>query len=191
MAPIQSRTHQLTATSPVAEPQTLAMRYFPAFLDLVGRHVLVVGGGAVAWRKVRLLADAGACVTVVAKHLAEEFAEHGGELRLNVVRRGFTAGDVLGKTLAGAATDEDEGNRRVAEAGAAAGVPVNVVDDAELSTFVFPAIVQRGEVVIGISSSGAAPVLARRLRAKIEELLPHRLGALASFARQLRDIVRK
>jgi uroporphyrin-III C-methyltransferase/precorrin-2 dehydrogenase/sirohydrochlorin ferrochelatase len=191
MARIEASTDRLATIAPQLEPHTLAMRYFPAFLDLVGRDVLVVGGGAVAWRKVRLLADAGASVTVVAKQLAEEFAEHGDDLRLTVIRRGFTAGDVLGKTLAVAATDDPEVNRRVVEAGTAAGVPVNVVDDASISTFVFPAIVQRGEVIVGISSSGAAPVLARRLRAKIEELLPHRLGALASFARQLRDVVRK
>jgi uroporphyrin-III C-methyltransferase / precorrin-2 dehydrogenase / sirohydrochlorin ferrochelatase len=192
MAPIQSSTDRSATTEPrLVEPPTLAMRYFPAFLDLAGRRVLVVGGGVVAWRKVRLLSDAGAAVTVVAKHLSPEFAEHESDFRLTVIRRGFTAGDVLGKTLAVAATGDAEVNRRVAEAGAAAGVPVNVVDDAELSTFVFPAIVQRGEVVVAVSSSGAAPVLARRLRAKIEELLPPRLGALASFAKHLRDFVRK
>ena len=191
MTQIESSAHRLTAIASDAEPQRLAMRYFPAFLDLSGRPVLVVGGGAVAWRKVRLLADAGASVTVVAKHLSPEFADHADDVPVTVIRRGFTAGDVLGKAVAVAATDDGEVNRRVAEAGAAAGVPVNVVDDAELSSFVFPAIVQRGEVVVAISSSGAAPVLARRLRAKIEELLPPRLGALANFAKQLRDFVRK
>src|SRR5262245_55462082 len=128
MTRIEPSAHRLTAIAPESEPQTLAMRYFPAFLDLASRRVLVVGGGAVAWRKVRLLADAGAAVTVVAKHLSPEFAEHERDLRLTVIRRGFTAGDVLGKTLAVAATGDAEVNRRVAEAGTAAGVPVNVVD---------------------------------------------------------------
>ena len=135
MTRIESSPHRLTSIAPEAEPQTPAMRYFPAFLDLAGRRVLVVGGGVVAWRKIRLLADAGASVTVVAKHLAPEFAEHEGDIHLTVIRRGFTAGDVLGKTLAVAATGDAEVNRRVAEAGAAAGVPVNVVDDAGLSQF--------------------------------------------------------
>jgi uroporphyrin-III C-methyltransferase/precorrin-2 dehydrogenase/sirohydrochlorin ferrochelatase len=184
------RLHPVTAPAE-QEAAELPMRYFPAFLDLAGRPVLVVGGGVVAWRKVRLLRDAGARVTVVAKHLAHEFAETGEESGITVIRRGFATGDVLGKALAVAATDDRDVNRRVAEAGADAGVPVNVVDDAALSSFIFPAIVQRGEVVVAISSSGAAPVLARRLRARIEELLPQRLGALAAFARRLRESVRR
>lgn len=182
-SPIQS-----AAVPATSEP---AMRYFPAFLDLAGRPVLVVGGGAVAARKVRLLRDAGARVTVVARRLGAELADLARETEIAVIQRGFTAGDVLGKTLAVAATDEPEVNRRVAEAGEAAGVPVNTVDDAALSTFIFPAIVQRGEVVVAISSSGAAPVLARRLRARIEEILPQGLGALARFSRRLRERVRR
>lgn len=168
-----------------------AMRYFPAFLDLAGRDVLVVGGGVVAWRKARLLREAGARVTAVAKRLAPEFSQGADDPGLAVIRRGFVAGDVTGKALAVAATDDREVNRRVAEAGAAAGVPVNVVDDPALSSFIVPAIVQRGEVIVAISSSGAAPVLARRLRARIEEILPQRLGALAAFARRLRASVRR
>ncbi len=188
--PIARRHGTGPAVAP-SERDDLALRYFPAFLDLAGRPVLVVGGGAVAARKVRLLRGAGARVTVVSKRLCEELADLAREPDIAVIQRGFAAGDVLGKTLAVAATDEPEVNRRVAEAGETAGVPVNVVDDAALSTFIFPAIVQRGDVVVAISSSGAAPVLARRLRARIEEILPQGLGALARFARRLRESVRR
>ncbi len=191
MSRIQSNPqHALAAVESLTratESGAPAMRYFPAFLDLVGRDVLVVGGGEVAARKVRLLSDAGARVTVVAKRLVPELA---GDGHLTIVRRGFVAGDVLGKALAVAATDDREVNRRVAEAGAAAGIPVNVVDDPSLSTFIVPAIVQRGEVVVAVSTGGASPVLARRIRARIEEALPARLGALAAFARRLRRVLR-
>src|SRR5688572_2959905 len=137
MTRIHAPHHRLRPVTAPAEHERaeLPMRYFPAFLDLAaGRPVLVVGGGVVAWRKVRLLRDAGARVTVVAKHLAPDFAETGEESGITVIRRGFATGDVLGKALAVAATDDRDVNRRVAEAGADAGVPVNVVDDAALSS---------------------------------------------------------
>ncbi len=191
MSRIESNPHFEPRTvqplTPAVESGPPAMRYFPAFLDLLGRETLVVGGGEVAARKVQLLRDAGARVTVVAKRLAPELAE---DPRLTLIRRGFVAGDILGKALAVAATDDREANRRVAEAGAAAGVPVNVVDDPALSTFIVPALVQRGEIVVAVSTGGASPVLARRIRARIEETLPARLGALAAFARRLRGVVR-
>ncbi|HXV24950.1 MAG TPA: siroheme synthase CysG [Alphaproteobacteria bacterium] len=191
MSRIQSKEQFQPSTirplTTAAEGGAPVMRYFPAFLDLADRDVLVVGGGHIAARKVQLLRDAGARVSVVAKRLVPDLAEND---QLKVVRRGFVAGDVQGKALVIAATDDREVNRRVAEAGATVGVPVNVVDDAALSSFIVPAIVQRGEVVVAVSTGGASPVLARRIRARIEEALPARLGALAAFAHRLRSVIR-
>ncbi len=165
------------------------MRYFPAFLDLAGRGVLLVGGGEAAARKLRLLLKAGAEVTVVAPRAGAEIEAlaAGGEVKL--VRRGFVAGDVTGRSIVQAATGLDRVDSRVAEAARLAGLPVNVVDRPDLSSFIMPAIVDRDPLVIGISSGGAAPVLARRLREKIEALLPAGLGRLARFAEAFRGAV--
>ena len=105
------------------------------------------------------------------------------------ISRGFVAGDLIDAVLAVSATGLADVDERVAEAAKARGVPVNVVDRTELCSFVFPAIVDRDPVVIGISSGGASPVLIRRLRERIESLLPAGFGRLARFAETFRSAV--
>jgi uroporphyrin-III C-methyltransferase / precorrin-2 dehydrogenase / sirohydrochlorin ferrochelatase len=162
------------------------MEYFPVFLDLKRRPVLVVGGGELALRKLRLLQKAGALVTVVAPRILPEIATSGAALK----RRGFVSGDVSGQAILFAATGREAVDDRVAEAGRRANLPVNVVDRPAASSFIVPAIVERDPIVVAISSGGAAPVLARRLREAIERLLPARLGRLACFANSFRGAVR-
>jgi len=166
------------------------MRHFPAFHDVDARPCLLVGGGETAARKLRLLRAAGAAVTVVAPVAGPEIAalEAAGALRLR--RRGFVPGDLDGQALAIAATGRDQVDRAVAEAARARGVPVNVVDRPDLSSFLVPAIVDRDTVVVAVSSGGAAPLLARKLRARIEALLPAGLGRLATFLESFRTAVR-
>jgi uroporphyrin-III C-methyltransferase/precorrin-2 dehydrogenase/sirohydrochlorin ferrochelatase len=162
------------------------MEYFPVFLDLKRRPVLLVGGGELALRKLRLLQKAGAEVTVVAPRILPEIEASAVTLR----RRGFVDGDVNGQTIIFAATGIEAVDDRVAEAGRRANLPVNVVDRPAASSFILPAIVERDPIVIAISSGGAAPVLARRLRETIERLLPQHLGRLARFANSFRGAVR-
>ena len=166
------------------------MNYFPAFFDLKDRPALIVGGGEAAARRLRLLQKAGARVTVVAPRVGEEIsaAIDGGQIR--AIRRGFVSGDVNGQAIVFAATGLPAVDERVAEAARATGLPVNVADHAGLSSFIVPAIVERDPVVIGISTGGAAPVLASRLREAIERLLPTRLGRLAEFADSFRTAVK-
>ena len=166
------------------------MNYFPAFFDLKDRPVLLVGGGEAAARRLRLLQKAGARVTLVAPRVREEIAAAIGEGKIAAVRRGFVSGDVNGQAIVFAATGLPAVDERVAEAARTAGVPVNVADHAGLSSFIVPAIVERDPVVIGISTGGAAPVLASRLREAIERLLPARLGRLANFADSFRTAVK-
>ena len=162
------------------------MNYFPVFLDLKDRPVLIVGGGELAVRKLRLLQKAGAKVTVVAPRIGPEIVASGAALK----HRGFVGGDVGGQTIVFAATGIEAVDDRVAVAARAAGLQVNVVDRPVESSFILPAIVERDPVVVAISSGGAAPVLVRRLREAIERLLPARLGRLASFANSFRGAVR-
>jgi uroporphyrin-III C-methyltransferase / precorrin-2 dehydrogenase / sirohydrochlorin ferrochelatase len=166
------------------------MNYFPAFFDLKERPALLVGGGEAAARRLRLLQKAGARVTIVAPRVGDEIAAAIDAGKIAAVRRGFVSGDVNGQAIVFAATGLPAVDERVAEAARTAGVPVNVADHAGLSSFIVPAIVERDPVVIGISTGGAAPVLASRLREAIERLLPSRLGRLADFADSFRTAVK-
>ncbi|MEE8534969.1 MAG: siroheme synthase CysG [Kiloniellales bacterium] len=166
------------------------MNYFPAFLDLNAKPCLVVGGGAAAAAKARLLLKAGAEVRVVAPRMGPEIAELAGQGALRLLRRRFAAGDLSGQAAVIGTTGIATLDEEVAAAAVEARVPVNVVDRPDLCGFIVPAIVERGPVVVAISSAGTAPVLARRLRARIEALLPARLGALARFAESFRSAVK-
>jgi uroporphyrin-III C-methyltransferase/precorrin-2 dehydrogenase/sirohydrochlorin ferrochelatase len=164
------------------------MRLFPAFFDLAGRRAVVIGAGETAARKVRLLLDAGAAIEVIAPEFTDGFvSEWSGVVRL--VRSGPDAALLEGAALVFVAVEDEAGAKAWADAARAAGVPVNAVDRPALSDFATPSIVDRGDVVVAISTGGAAPVLGRRLREKIEALLPARLSALAAFAGSFRDAV--
>lgn len=166
------------------------MDYLPLFHDLKGRLVLVVGGGEVALRKARLLADAGACLRVVApsidQSLAALVADSGGESRA----RNYTVDDLHGCVLAIAATDSEPTNAQVSADARTIGIPVNVVDAPELCSVIFPAIVDRSPLMIAVSSGGDAPVLARLMRARIETWIPAAYGQLAGLARRYRARVK-
>jgi len=166
------------------------MRYFPVFLDLRDRPALVVGGGAVAARKAESLVAAGASVTVVSPALVPKLEALSATGRLRHVRRAFTAADVEGRWLVIAATGSRAVNAGVSEAATALRVPCNVVDDQELSTCIMPAIINRGELQIAVSTGGASPSLARLVRARLEQALDHSLAAFATFAGRWRAVAR-
>lgn len=166
------------------------MDYFPIFLRLAGEPVLVVGGGAVAARKVELLLRAQAKVTVVAPRLCAALAVRVAAGELVHSAQEFRPDHLDGMRLAIAATDKHAVNAWVAHQAQRRNVPVNVVDDRALSRFIVPAIVDRSPVVVAVASSGDAPVLTRRLREKLEAFLPQRLGVLAKLAGKLRATVR-
>lgn len=162
------------------------MQYLPVAWRLQGNTALVVGGGEVALRKARLLARAGARLRVIAPEIAAELAElveqGGGELRRDTYR----ADALDGVSLAIGATDDMAINQQLHDDARARNIPVNVVDNPPLCTFIFPAIIDRDPILISISSGGASPVLARWLRAKIETMLPARLGELATLMGEYR-----
>jgi uroporphyrin-III C-methyltransferase / precorrin-2 dehydrogenase / sirohydrochlorin ferrochelatase len=170
--------------------QASPMRFFPLFADLRGRPCLVVGGGEVALRKVRLLLAAGAAVTVNAPRLQETLAQWHADDRIVHLPGRFEPGLLDGKWLAIAATDDRAVNRHVWSEGAARGLFVNSVDDPDASSFIVPAIVDRSPLIVAVSSGGAAPVLARRLRQWLETALPLRLGTLARLAGEMRQKVK-
>ncbi|YCH24021.1 siroheme synthase CysG [Pseudomonas sp. D1-3] len=166
------------------------MDFLPLFHKLQNRRVLVVGGGEIALRKARLLADAGATLRVVSPDVVGELRElvaHGaGELLL----RGYEAGDLQGVSLAIAATDDVPLNAQISQQAQALGIPVNVVDAPALCSVIFPAIVDRSPLIVAVSSGGDAPVLARLIRAKIETWIPATYGQLAGLAKIFRAQVK-
>lgn len=166
------------------------MDYLPVFLDVRGQHCLVVGGGEVAARKAALLLRAGARVTVQAPILCEVLEDNLAGRRIEHRATAFQDEDLAGYSLAIAATDDDDLNRAVAAAARARRVPVNVVDVPALCSFIMPSIVERGPVVVAVSSGGKSPVLARLLRARLETLIPAGYGRLAALAGAFREQVK-
>ncbi len=167
------------------------MRFLPVFLNIRQRPCLVVGGGEVAARKIRLLLQADADVRVVAPDLCATVSQWLERGRVHHVASDFTADTLERAALVVAATDDAEVNRRVSVLAQRKGIPVNVVDAPALCSFVMPSIVDRSPVVVAISSGGASPVLARLLRARLETLLPAAYGGLASLVESFRDRVKR
>ena len=165
------------------------MDFLPLFHNLKNAPVLVIGGGEVALRKARLLADAGAVPRVVTREALDEVsvlvARQGGELHL----RDYREEDLDGVCLVVAATDDEPLNALVSRQAKARGIPVNVVDAPELCSVIFPAIVDRSPLMVAVSSGGDAPVLARLIRARIETWIPAAYGQLAGLAKKFRSRV--
>ena len=166
------------------------MDYFPIFLRLAGEPALVVGGGEVAARKIDLLLRARAKITVVSPELVPSLTQLAADGRIAHIAAEFHPDHLNGVRIAIAATDLRSVNAWVAHQAERRNIPVNVVDDRDLSRFIMPAIVDRSPVVVAVGSSGDAPVLTRRLREKLESFLPQRLGALATLAGKFRPRVK-
>ncbi len=167
------------------------MKYLPIFLDLHAAPCLVVGGGVVGARRIALLREAGARVTVVAPELCEELAAAVTRGDVQHRARAYEGSDCQGQRVVIAATDEHAINERVAADARAAGIPVNVVDAPVLCSFIMPAIVDRSPVTVAVSTGGASPVLARLTRGRLEAVLHPDYGRLAELAARYRQEVKQ
>jgi uroporphyrin-III C-methyltransferase / precorrin-2 dehydrogenase / sirohydrochlorin ferrochelatase len=169
------------------------MDHLPIFTKLSDKHCLVVGGGNVAERKLSLLIEAGAEVTLVAPSINEpiqELIKNNSQISLNLIEGDYLSSLMDGMDLVIAATDDQPLNEAVSRDAAERHIFVNVVDNPSLCTFIMPAMIDRSPVTIAIGTGGTAPVLARLLRGKIEALIPHRFGALAGLAAKYRERVK-
>jgi precorrin-2 dehydrogenase/sirohydrochlorin ferrochelatase len=165
-------------------------RYYPVFLDVEGRRCVVVGGGNVALRKAHALAVAGAEVIVVAPEVSAEMeALSAASQRVRLVRNEFDPDDLADAFLAIAATNDPAVNGAVARAARERAVPVNVVDQPAQSSFIVPATVSRGRLQVAVSTAGASPAFAVRLRKRLDEQLGPGLGAYVEAMAQARALV--
>ncbi len=165
------------------------MDTLPIFLRLQGRQCLIIGGGNVALRKIELLRRAGAHITIVAPTLhpaLQQLLEQNPD-SMQHLKETFQTTQLDNKVLVIAATDDMATNRDVHKHAMSRNIPVNVVDQPELCSFIFPSIVDRSPIIIATSSGGRAPVLARLLRAKLESIIPASYGKLARIAGNFRD----
>jgi len=166
------------------------MDFLPIFMNLRGQPSLVVGGGEVAVRKAALLQEAGAKVRVVSPELIGSLKEQAADGTIDYRQGDFAPADLDGMALVIAATDDAAVNRRVSELARARQLPVNVVDNPELCTFIVPSIIDRSPVQIAVSTGGSSPVLARLLRARLEAAIPSAYGRLATMVEGFRDKVK-
>jgi uroporphyrin-III C-methyltransferase/precorrin-2 dehydrogenase/sirohydrochlorin ferrochelatase len=166
------------------------MQNYPIFVDLKGQPCLMVGGGPVALRKIRLMISAGAKITVVAPEICGDLEAEFGH-QIHHLPRPFEDSDIIGYRLITAATNQPQVNKQVSALAQAANIPVNVVDQPALCSFITPSIVDRSPVLIAISTGGDAPVLARMLRAKLEAFIPASYGQLAATMGRFRDTLKR
>ena len=160
------------------------MKYYPMYVDLKGKKCVVIGGGAVAERKVRSLMDCGAVVTVISPDLSEALQELAHERQIKYLRRTYRRGDLEGAFLAISATDRAELNAIIYGEANHKDILINVVDDPERCTYIVPSVVQRGDLTLSISTSGSCPALSKQIRAGLEEEFGEEY---ADYLRILRD----
>ena len=160
---------------------------YPAILLLDGRLAVVIGGGKIAERKVRTLRDAGAKVRLVADAVTPALRDLTDSGELELVERRYGRGDLAGAVVVVAAPDDEEVNRSVYADATEAGIPVNVVDNTALCTFIAPSIIRRGDLVVAISTGGAAPALAVRIRERLEQEFGDEYARFLELTAELRE----
>lgn len=143
--------------------------YFPLYVDLSEKNILIAGGGRIASRRARVLQQFAGQITVVAPQFAETLRALGETGRVRLIRRAFDVGDLEGRDLVFAATDDKELNRQIFQACKERGIPVNVCSDQTLCDFQFPSVVIDGDVVIGINASGKDHRRVKEVRQELEK----------------------
>jgi precorrin-2 dehydrogenase/sirohydrochlorin ferrochelatase len=163
------------------------MNYYPIFLRVAGRPCLVIGGGTVAEQKVESLLKSGARVTVTSPQLTPRLEALAARDEIIHQQRAYASGDLEGAFLVYAATNDDALHARIAAEAHAAGVLLNVVDRPQLCDFITPSVVERGDLMIATSTSGASPALAKRIRRELEDLFGPEYALALTLLRRVRE----
>lgn len=165
--------------------------FFPVFLNLQNKRVVIIGGGEVAERKLESLIGAGATITVISPEVTPRLALLAAQHEIEIHRRAYQPGDCEGAAFVFSATDDPEVSRAVFEEAARIGALTNTADQPALCDFIMPAMVRRGDVVIAISTGGTSPGLAARLRQEIEKVVGPEYAQLAELMAGAREEIRQ
>lgn len=165
----------------------LTPAYYPVFINLRDKKSVVVGGGAVAMRKVKALLEHGAKVEVISPDLSPELIQLAENDEISLKQRKYQNGDLAGAFIAIAATDNRKTNEQVVKEAHQKTVLVNVVDDAESSDFIVPSCLRRGDLTIAVSTAGRSPALARKIRTRLEREIGEEYTLLANLVGEVRD----
>jgi precorrin-2 dehydrogenase / sirohydrochlorin ferrochelatase len=168
------------------EQSTSPNHYYPLFLDLRGKTVVVVGGGVVALRKVEALRRTGARVKVISPEVVPEIQ---GDKEVEIIPRNYTPGDLFAASLVIAATDDQDTNVAVSRDASLSNIFCNVVDKPDLCTFIVPSVVEKGPIKIAISTGGISPTLSKKLRGDISRFLGDEYATLALVMGRIRPLV--
>jgi precorrin-2 dehydrogenase/sirohydrochlorin ferrochelatase len=163
------------------------MGYYPIIIDLTGKKCLIVGGGQVALRKAVSLREAGAAVTIVSPDICAELENLDG---VQLYWRAYEPGDVTGCALVFAATDDKSLNAAVSNEAARHNIPVNVVDDPELCSFIVPATCRRGNLMVSVTTSGKSPALSKHIRKELERIYGPEYEAFVNVLGEVREQVK-
>ena len=161
--------------------------YYPIFLNIQGKKCVVVGGGKVALKKVKMLLECGAKVVVISPKMHRDLTRLAKGEAIQWIERGYEQGDLKGAIIVIAATDEEETNKRIANEGKERGIFSNVVDHSELSDFIVPSFFRRGGLTVAISTSGMSPALARKVRTTLEKSFGEEFSLLLSLVKDVRS----
>ncbi len=167
------------------------MGYYPLFVQMNARPCVVIGGGAVAERKVAGLLAAGAAVTVVSPNLTEGLRELVKKGTIRHVARKYEAGDLKGYEIGFVATDDGEANRAVSEEARSVQAWINCADDPAHCDFILPAVIRRGDLAVAVSTGGGSPALSRVIREELEMYFANEYEALAALAAEVRKELRE
>ena len=164
------------------------MSYFPFFEDIEGRHCLIVGGGRVAARKAEKLRPFRPCLSVCAPGICDEIRNMDG---VELIEREFAEEMLAGADMVIAATDNSKLNHKISALCKEKKIPVNVVDDKDYCSFIFPALINRGSMTIGITTGGASPLAARKTREIIEQALPENIEEALEMLESIRGDIKR
>ena len=165
--------------------------YYPIFLNLQDRRCVVIGGGKVALRKIKVLLDCEAKVTMISPEPHPEIVRWSKKKVIRLIQRDYRKEDLNDAAVAFACTDVKETNRRVAEDSKKLRVPVNVTDDPGLSEFIIPSFFRRGDLTIAVSTAGVSPALAKKIRKNLEKSLGKEYASLVSLIGEVRSALKR
>ena len=165
---------------------------YPIMYKIKGKRVVVIGGGQVAFRKVKDLVHAGAHVVVVAPDILSELEEYASSNpAITIVRRKYQEGDCAGAALVFSATNNPQVNRKVYDEASALNIPVNAVDDPDNSSFYVPSFFTRGLLLVAVSTQGASPAMAAKIRRIIEQSIPQDIEITLDALNEARTILKE